>query len=357
MESHQKNLFMEEDAKGRHHWSSEEPFHFESGGQIQPLELVFETIGKLSPAQDNVILVHHALSTNSHICSHAKNPEPGWWEAVVGPGKTIDTNRFFVICINNLGSCFGSSGPISINPKTLKPYRVDFPQVTIGDMVRSQVQLLQALGIKRLYAVIGNSMGAMLSLTLAIQYPEIAERLISVSSCYKSDAVSIATHQIQKEIIMLDPDWKNGYYEHNPQRGFTIARKYGLLSYRNPNELNARFSEGESINSYLEYNAHKFITVFDANAYLYIQAAMDGFDVTQGYVDKLEPFRKIKASSLVVSVTSDLLFPPSQQEALFANLQDAGVAVTYVAHDSPFGHDAFYADATINQHIQRFLEN
>lgn len=357
MESHQINLRIEEDAKGQYRWRSENPFTFELGGQIQPLELVFETVGKLSAAQDNVILVHHALSTHSHLCSHAKNPTPGWWEAVVGPGKTIDTNRFFVICINNLGSCFGSSGPVSINPRTGNPYRVDFPQVTIADMVRSQAQLLKVLGIKRLYAVVGNSMGAMLSLTMAILFPELTERFISVSSCYKSDAVSIATHQIQKEIIMLDPAWNNGYYQENPQQGFTIARKYGLLSYRNPNELNARFNEGDAINLYLEHNAHKFTRNFDVNSYIYIQAAMDRFDVTQGLSDKLEPFRKIKARSLVVSVTSDLLFPPSQQEALFANLQDAGVDATYVAHDSPFGHDAFYADATINQHIARFLEN
>lgn len=352
----QKLVKFTETEKGLKIFQSDAPFVFENGKSIQPLILAFETYGELSAAKDNVILVHHALSTNSHLAAHAKNPEKGWWEAVVGAEKAIDTKKFFVICINNLGSCFGSSGPASINPETGKPYRADFPAVTITDMVQAQQLLLSHLGIKKLFAVVGNSMGAMMSLTWAILYPDVVQRLISVSSCYKAYPVSVATHAVQREIITMDPDWKQGYYEKIPVRGFSIARKFGLLSYRNPNELNARFEKAAGLLEYLDYNAKKFIAIFDANSYFYIFAAMDNFDVTCGYENKLEPFKKIKAKTLVVSVSSDLLFPPQQQRDLYDLLQAAKVKTTYVEHESDYGHDAFYADKTINQHIKNFLE-
>lgn len=331
------------------------PFHFESGGQIAPLTLVFETYGTLSSSKDNVILVHHALSTNSHVASHEKNPEKGWWEAVVGPGKAIDTNRFYVICINNLGSCFGSSGPASIDPNTGQIYRRHFPAITMADIVHSQYLLLKCLGIHQLYAVVGNSMGAMISLTWAILYPDSIKKLISVSSCYKAYPVSIATHQVQKEMITMDPEWRDGFYEKNPTKGFSIARKFGLLSYRNPNELNARFVDRGSLMEYLDYNAKKFINTFDANCYLYIFEAMDKFDVTQGYEDPVMPFRKITAQTLVISVSSDLLFPPQQQRDLYEKLKAAHVDATFVEHVSDYGHDAFYADQHIIRHIEQFL--
>lgn len=331
------------------------PFNFELGGNISPWTLAFETYGELSAAKDNVILIHHALSTSSHVASHEKNPEKGWWEAVVGPAKAIDTNRFYVICINNLGSCFGSSGPASINPQTNKPYRRDFPKITINDIVNSQHLLLSHLGIKKLAAVVGNSMGAMMSLTWAILYPDEVKKLISVSSCYKAYPVSVATHEVQREMIEKDPNWNNGYYEKIPTEGFKIARKFGLLSYRNPNELNARFSSAAALLEYLDYNAKKFIAVFDANCYLYIFAAMDYFDVTRSYEDPLMPFRKITAKSLIVSVSSDLLFPPQQQRDLYDMLKAAKSDAIFVEHVSDYGHDAFYADKNIIHHIQKFL--
>lgn len=350
-----QNITITEDDRGLKKMELQTPFVFANGKSITPLTLVYETYGKLSPQQDNVILVHHALSTDSHLAAHAKNATKGWWEAVVGSGKAIDTDRFFVICTNNLGSCFGSSGPTSINPQTGKPYRRDFPIVSIEDMVKAQHLLLQHLGIKKLFAVVGNSMGAMLSLTWAILYPAMVERLISVSSCYKAYPVSIATHKVQQEIIALDPDWNNGYYEKTPTRGFNIARKFGLLSYRHPAELNARFLS-DNILAYLDYNAEKFTAKFDLNSYLTIFAAMDDFDVTRGYADNpLQPFKQIQAKTLIVSVSSDLLFPPQQQADLYHMLQQAGVETTFVAHESDYGHDAFYADATINQHIHKFL--
>lgn len=342
-------------ADGSWRFESAIGLEFLHGGHLRPLTLVYETIGHMNPEQDNIILINHALSTGSHVCSHEQNTTPGWWEAMVGPGKAIDTNRYFVICINNLGSCYGSSGPASINPETQKFYQCDFPLLTITDMVRSQYLLLEHLGIKKLYAVIGNSMGAMLSLTWAILYPTMVQRLISVSSCYKSYPMSVATHQLQREMIELDPHWNNGYYEKQPTQGFLLARKFGLLSYRNPAELSARFTEAGSLESYLEYNAQKFVQRFDANCYIYLQAAMDMFDVTAGYDDRLTPFRGIQANTLVISVSSDMLFPPQQQQELYQMLKDANVRATMVMHDSNFGHDAFYADPTINAHIKAFL--
>jgi len=342
-----------EDERGLKTFISQQDFSFECGKTIKPLVLAYETYGELSPAKDNVILIHHALSTGSHVSSHGKNTEKGWWEEVVGPGKAIDTQRFFIICVNNLGSCFGSSGPASINLKTNKPYQQDFPKLTITDMVRSQHLLLSQLGINKLYAVV--SMGAMLSLTWAVLFPEMVERLISVSSCYKAYPVSIATHVVQQEIIELDPNWNKGYYTEKPLHGFNVARKFGLLSYRHPSELNRRFQQEGDITEYLDYNAQKFTAIFDANSYLYIINAMDKFDVTQDFVDKLEPFKKIKARVLVISVSSDLLFPPQQQYDLYQQLKNAQVNVEFVAHNSDYGHDAFYADKTIIQHIQKFL--
>lgn len=352
-----QNFNLTENADGLQQFCSNAPFIFNQDGSICPLVLAFETYGELSPQKDNVILVHHALSTSSHLSSHAKNPAPGWWEEVVGPGKPIDTKRFFVICINNIGSCFGSSSPVSVNPQTDKTYQRDFPSITIEDIARSQQILLSRLGIKKLYAVVGNSMGAMISLTYAILFPDAVERLISVSSSYKSYPMSIATHAIQKEIIELDPDWQNGHYTKPPLRGFNAARKFGLISYRNPAELSARFEKEGDLREYLDYNAKKFTALFDANCFLYILEAMDLFDVTKNYADKLAPFREITAKTLVVSVSSDLLFPPMQQRALYELLHQAGVAAQYVQHDSDYGHDAFYADKTISRHIKKFLKD
>lgn len=333
-----------------------QPFKFERDGSINPLVLAYETYGQLSPQKDNAVLIHHALSTDSHVSSHADNPAPGWWEKMVGPGKYIDTERFHVICINNLGSCFGSSGPASLNSQN-RPYRLDFPAVSINDMVRSQQLLLECLGIKQLHAVIGNSMGAMLSLAMAILFPQLTQRLISVSSCYRAYPVSIAYHTVQKEIICLDPAWKKGYYLENPVQGLKSARKLGLISYRDANDLNQRFTKEGDIRDYLEYNAGKLANSFDANSYIYLIDAMDDFDVTKDCTDTLEPFRQITAKTLVVSVDSDVLFPPAQQEELYEKLELAKAKATFLPLHSTFGHDAFYADPNIGQHIQQFLNN
>jgi len=207
------------------------PFSFELGGEIKTLELAYETYGQLSAKKDNVILINHALSTNSHAASHSGDTSPGWWEAFIGPGKAINTDHFYVMCINNLGSCFGSSGPSSIDPNTQTPYQNSFPTFTIKDMVHAQYLLLNSLGITTIHTLIGNSMGGMLSLQWACNYPEQIQQLILTSTCYKAYPANIINRAIQKEIIQLDPLWQQGKYTKNPTEGLkncTKIRSYHL---------------------------------------------------------------------------------------------------------------------------------
>lgn len=331
-------------------WKSPLPLLLESGDVLEHWQLVFEVYGEINAKKNNVILIHHALSANAHVTSHAKNSTDGWWESAVGIGKAIDTDKFFVICINNLGSCFGSSGPTSINPSTGKAYGCSFPKLTSHDIIKSQKLLLESLAIDSVYAVIGNSMGGMLSLDWSISFGVCVKRYISVSSCYKPCPVSVAYHQIQKEIIMRN-DRCNG----NLESSLTLARKIGLLTYRNPAELNSRFAHASDLIDYIEYNASKFSASFDTNSYLSLLEVMDQFDVTAGYDDILEPFKKIHASSLIISVSSDLLFPPYQQYELYQNLISAGVNAKYSPINSEYGHDAFYCDSVVLSQIANFL--
>lgn len=345
-------------ADGKHYFRLDQDFTFKLGGKIRPLELVYETFGTLSASKDNVILIHHALSPNSHVTATLEDSEKGWWQDMVGPGHPIDTNRYFVICINNLGSCFGSSGPASINPENNKPYRADFPIVTIEDMVRSQYLLLQALEIQTLAAVIGNSMGGMLSLVWAMHYPQTLQKLILVSSCYKAYPANIANRLIQKEIIELDPDFNHGFYDINPTRGFKIARKFGHVTYRNAKALNEKFLDDKkvslqhtaNIEHYLEYNAAKFVDKFDCNSYVYLLHAMDLFDVSG-------EFSKVSTPTLVISVNSDVLYTPEQQYELYQQLETADVDVTFIQHHSDYGHDAFLVEVdAMGKYLRAFLD-
>jgi len=345
---------------GSYRFVDDDPFQFEKGGAIQPLVLVYETYGKLNRARDNAILVHHALSTNSHLTATPDNPKPGWWNDMVGPGACLDTDRYFIICINNLGSCFGSSGPVSINPQGGRPYRCDFPRVSIKDMVRSQRRLIDMLGIERLYAVIGNSMGAMLSLTWVVLYPAGARNLVSISSCAQSFPANNANRYLQRDMIQLDPAWRGGNYENSSQlRGFRAARRMGLLTYRNWAEMNERFvnkTGKESIDHYLEYNSDKFVRRFDCNSYLYLIDAMNTFNLADAQGSFQSEFSPIEARALVVSVNSDILFTPGQQRHLFESLRQAGVEASYIEHESTYGHDAFLVETSaFGRYIHDFL--
>jgi len=338
-----------------------ESFHFKAGGSINPLVLVYETYGQLNSEKDNTIIVHHALSTSSHLAATEKKPEKGWWDDMVGPGRALDTNKYFILCINNLGSCYGSSGPVSSNPNTSKIYGADFPAVTITDMVRSQKILIDALGINKLHAVLGSSMGAMLSITWLALYPDHAQYLISISSCAKGYPANHANRLIQKEIIQQDPDWNHGDYSASGQlKGFKTARKHGLLTYRNWADMDDRFIDkqgADSIDNYLDYNAQKFIDRFDCNSYLRLIDSMDTFDLSDGGSRRLEDvFKPIQAKVLLVSVDSDILFTPPQQQDLYQALLEADVEVTYIGHHSSYGHDAFLVETdAFGGYIQNFM--
>lgn len=332
---------------GTYLFSDKNEFSFLKGGSIPELNLVYETYGALNKKRDNAVVIHHALSTGSHLCSSSWNPSPGWWEAMVGPGKVVDTDKFYVICINNLGSCFGSSGPASINPNTQRPYEKTFPEVTIDDMVIAQYKLLQHLSIEQLYAVIGNSMGAMLSLAWAIYFPASVSRLVLISSSYKTYPINVAKHEIGREIVLLDttPGHK---------QGLKVARKLAHLDYRGDDELNTRFSTSKVLTDYLNYNAQKFVDYFDANAYIYLTQAMDWFDAS-AINTSANPFERISAKTLVISVSTDTLFEPYQQQELAECLREAGVVTQFVQHHSDRGHDAFYNDETIGEHVRQWL--
>jgi homoserine O-acetyltransferase/O-succinyltransferase len=351
-----------EQQNGAFEFVSSDNFVFECGESINPLVLVFECYGKLNSAKDNAIVVHHALSTSSHLAASPENPEPGWWQEMVGPGCPLDTDRYFIVCINNLGSCFGSSGPNSAKPGTQDTYRTDFPAVTIVDMVHSQKLLIEALGIEKLYAVLGNSMGAMLSLAWLALYPDDAHHMISISSCAQSYPANNANRFMQEDMIKLDSAWDSGNYRQSSELpGFKLARRLGLLTYRNWAELNKRFVDKtgkESIEHYLDYNSEKFIRRFDCNSYLALLGAMNTFNLGANGPSLVEVLRPIRARVLVVSVDSDILFTPSQQQALYNALTEAGVDATFIEHVSTFGHDAFLVETeAFGGYISEFIDS
>ncbi|MEH6590448.1 MAG: homoserine O-acetyltransferase [Halioglobus sp.] len=355
-------ITIQEQEDGAFEFVSDDEFQFEDGSTINPLTLVYESYGTLNKNRDNAIVVHHALSTSSHLSTSDKNPVQGWWEDMVGPGCHLDSNKYFIICINNLGSCFGSSSPVTLNSKTGEPYRASFPRVSIVDMVRSQKMLIDSLGIEHLHAVLGNSMGAMLSITWLALYPDHARHLISISSSAQAYPANNANRFLQRDIIIQDRAWKNGNYISNADlQGFLTARKLGLLTYRNWAELNERFvnkTGADSIEHYLQYNADKFIRRFDCNSYLTLLDAMNTFNLSSPNESLTQVFKGISAKTLIVSVDSDILFTPSQQEALYLALCDAGVDTQLIEHSSSYGHDAFLIEtAQFGSYISQFIAN
>ncbi|MDE0886162.1 MAG: homoserine O-acetyltransferase [Myxococcota bacterium] len=342
---------------------SPEPFACEWGGVLPELHVAWESWGELSPGRDNAILLHTGLSASSHARSHPRNQHPGWWEEVVGPGLAIDTDRYFVICTNLIGGCYGSTGPSSTNPATGSPYAMDFPILTVRDMVRAQLLLLDHLGIDCLHASVGASLGGMQSLMLAALAPERVARVASISAAACSHPQSIAMRFVQRQAVMADPDWNEGRYygKSFPHRGLRVAREMGTLTYRSgpewmerfgrqrPRDCVPRLHEDFQVERYLAYQGDKFCLQYDPNSYLYISKAMDLFDIAdednssgaspEG-VD-LPHLKSIAAPALVIGVKSDILFPVWQQRELAHLLEDSGNRVTYVELDSPYGHDTF----------------
>jgi homoserine O-acetyltransferase len=359
---------------------STSPFRCEWGGVLGELGIAYETWGDLSAARDNAVLIHTGLSASSHAHSQPRNPHPGWWEDFIGPGLAIDTDRFQVICTNLLGGCYGSSGPASTDARTGVPYATDFPIITVRDMVRAQLRLLDHLGIEQLHASVGASLGGMQSLMLAAIAPDRVTRLVSISAAACSHPQSIAMRFVQRQAVMADPEWREGRYygETFPHRGLRVAREMGTLTYRSGPEWAERFGrkrikdelprldEDYLVESYLAYQGDKFCLQYDPNSYLYISKAMDLFDMVDGSGDgggeragEATPrLTSIRCPSLVIGVTSDILFPVWQQQELAALLDPGPSDMTYLEIDAPYGHDTFLIEkatvgGAIYQHLAR----
>lgn len=350
-------------------------FVTESGVGLSPVTVEYETYGTLNADKSNAILICHALSGSAHAAGvHSEHPERvGWWDDMIGPGKAFDTNHYFVVSSNIIGSCYGTTGPSSVNPKTGKAYGIDFPIVTVADMVEVQKELMDHLGIRRWFSVAGGSLGGMQALEWAYSYPE---RVLSVMPIATSAGLSpqgIAFNEVGRQAIMSDPAWNNGSYDHTelkPDKGLSIARMIGHITYLSDDSMqekfgrrgvklgNVRFGQGHQfeVESYLHYKGSQFSRRFDANTYLYVTKAMDLFDLTAEAGSLKEAFRHTRARWLVVSFSSDWLFPPAQSREIVQGLRSTLADVTYYEVQSKYGHDAFLLETTeLTEIIKKFL--
>jgi len=359
----------------RRYFELSSPFAMKRGGALTGARLAYETWGSLSAARDNAILIHTGLSPSAHAAANAEDPSPGWWEDMVGPGKYIDTNRWFVICVNTLGSCKGSTGAASIDPATGELYRLTFPDLTLEDAANAAHELARGLGIERLACLLGNSMGGMTALAHLAQHRGSARAHISISTAPQAQPFAIAIRSLQREAIRLDPQWNLGRYDddHYPETGMSIARKLGVITYRSAMEWVGRFArirlDSErreddpfgaefEVESYLQGHARRFVRSFDPNCYLYLSRASDWFDIAEhGGGDAHTALARIDVEhALVIGVETDILFPLSQQQDVADGLQAGGAKVEFVALDSPQGHDAFLVDIPrFGGAIARFL--
>lgn len=331
----------------------------ECGRRLGPVTLAYETYGRLTPERDNAVLILHALSGDAHAAGYhgAGDRKPGWWDLFIGPGKAFDTTKYFVICSNILGGCKGSTGPSSPNPATGRPYGPDFPVVTVSDMVRAQRRLVDHLGIRRLLSAAGGSLGGFQVLEWAVRYPDRLASAIPIATSARLEAQAIAFDEVGRQAIMADPNWRGGeYYGHDPPTaGLAVARMIGHITYLSDAEMRAKFGRRLQdrdgfgydfrtefqVESYLRYQGDAFVRRFDANSYLYISKAMDYFDLAAGCGSLVEALEGVQAEFLVVSTSSDWLFPTYQSKAIVRALQANGAATTFVELDSPHGHDAF----------------
>ncbi len=333
----------------------------ENGDKLGPVTIAYETCGKLNADKSNVIFVLHALSGDSHVAGYYQgdDPKPGWWDIMVGPGKGIDTDKYFVICSNILGGCMGSTGPSSINPKTDKPYGLDFPFVTIGDMVQAQKKLIDHLGITKILSLIGGSIGGMQVLEWCAKYPEMALSAIPLATTARHSALAIAFNEVARQAIMADPHWIGGNYYagEKPDLGLAVARMIGHITYLSDESMRLKFGRrlqekkdfsfnfdaDFQVESYLRYQGTKFVERFDANSFLYITKASDYFalDDQHGSGSLVEAFSKAGGKFLVVSFTSDWLYPTYQSKALVQAMKKNGLDVSFCEIEAEWGHDAF----------------
>lgn len=333
------------------------------GGVLQDVQIAYETWGELGARRDNAVLIFTGLSPSAHAASSTEDTSPGWWEDMVGPGRPIDTRRLFVICVNSLGSVFGSTSPASINPATGECYRLSFPILSVEDIARGGYEVMRSLGIERVACVIGPSLGGMTVLAFAAQFPHAARSLASISGAARSLPFSIALRSLQREMIRKDPAWEEGNYSRDavPVEGMRLARKLGMITYRSAKEWLVRFGRERAsvehkpgdpfgidfeIEAYLESHAAKFVGQFDPNAYLYLSRAMDLFDLADhGDGSVAEALKRCQVErALIIGVETDLLFPIEQQQELAEGLSSGGRPVKLARLNSLQGHDSFLVD-------------
>ena len=331
----------------------------EGGGTLAPFTLAYETYGTLSDCRDNAILVTHALSGDAHAAGRhtADDKRPGWWDMMIGPGKGLDTDKYFVISANVIGGCSGSTGPASENPATGRPYGTDFPIITIADMINAQVQLLDHLGIRKLLAAVGGSMGGMQVLELAVSHPERVHLCVPLATAARQPTQAIAFNEVGRQAIMADPDWRGGHYYDGPPpaRGLSVARMVGHITYlsdeamqekfgrrlRDIHDYSFTFSADFEVESYLRHQGLSFTNRFDANTYLYITRALDYFDLSRTHGSLVKAFRDVTARFLVLGFSSDWLHPPYQLKEIVSALRATHKHVSYYEVESHYGHDAF----------------
>jgi homoserine O-acetyltransferase len=350
-------------------------FFFESGRVLSPITICYETYGTLNEDKSNAILICHALTGSAHAAGYhsMEDQKPGWWDDMIGPSKAFDTDKYFVICQNFLGSCFGTTGPASIDPYTGKHYGLKFPVFTVKDMVKLQKKLIDHLGIQKLVTVAGGSMGGMQALEWAVTFPEKVKSIIPIATAGRITPMAIAFNTIGRTAITKDPNWQNGdYYGKSfPRDGLAIARMAGHITFMSDASFHKKFDRKYAtlegiydfngyfeVENYLRYNGYKFTERFDANSYLYIIKAMDIFDLSYGYGSFEEAVSKIMAKSLFITFTSDFLFPNYQTEEIVTILKKYKRDVTWVNIESDYGHDAFLLEFDVQtEEIKNFLEN
>lgn len=349
------------------------PFDLTRGGQLPGLRLAYETWGELNAERSNAVLVFTGLSPGAHAASSAADPEPGWWEPIIGPGLAIDTERYFVLCVNSLGSCHGSTGPASIQPSTGRPWRLNFPELSIDDIARATERVGASLHISHWHAVIGPSMGGMTALAWIKAFPQRTNKLALISTACSASPFALAIRSLQREAIVTDRNFQDGQYDddHWPEVGMRLARKLGMITYRSADEWAKRFGRRRQdyfphtqfglrfeVESYLEQHARKFVSQFDPCCYLYLSRAMDWFDACDSDHSLIELFNRcFTGHALVLGVDSDILFPLQQQRDLAGAIEATGSEVTYEALSSDKGHDAFLVDwPIIEGPLRRWLE-
>lgn len=344
----------------------------ESGRILGPITLAYETYGELNAARSNAILVAHAWTGNAHLAGryNAEEQKPGWWNEIVGPGKLLDTDRYFIISSNVIGSCFGSTGPASINPKSGKRYNLSFPVITVRDMVRAQQLLIDHLGIDRLFSVMGGSMGGMQALEWATQFPDRIASAIVLATTPRPSAQAISLNAVARWAIFNDPTWKKGEYRKNPKDGLALARGIGHITFLSDESMTAKFGRRFSakdgqfdffgrfeVERYLSYNGYNFVDRFDTNSFLYLAKALDLYDVAWGYESLEEAFAQVRVPLQFFAFSSDWLYPPAQTEEMVTTLEKLGKPVDYHLITSAYGHDAFLLEhETFTPMVRTFLE-